>query len=108
MRIRLSRQQPEDRGGDVAGQAGTDRAVMAQQPVRVNAVSPGVIDTGWWDFLDPEARRETFAGFAARTPVGRIGTPDDVADAIEYLVGNSFTSGVVLRVDGGARLGSTA
>ncbi|MFE9323109.1 SDR family oxidoreductase [Nocardia sp. NPDC052278] len=75
-------------------------------PVRVNAVSPGVIDTEWWSFLPEDARDEAFAGIAAQTPVGRIGTADDIAKAIEFLTDNTFTTGVVVRVDGGARLGS--
>ncbi|WP_433630282.1 SDR family oxidoreductase [Nocardia sp. CA-120079] len=75
-------------------------------PVRVNAVSPGVIDTEWWNFLPEDARDEVFAGIAAQTPVGRIGTADDIAKAIEFLTDNTFTTGVVVRVDGGARLGS--
>lgn len=99
-----------------AGLAAVNAAVEAMIPVlavelaprRVNAVSPGVVDTAWWDFLDARARREAFAGFAAGTPVGRIGTPDDIASAIAYLVDNTFTTGVVLRVDGGARFGSAA
>ncbi|MEV4127288.1 SDR family oxidoreductase [Nocardia sp. NPDC049707] len=75
-------------------------------PVRVNAVSPGVIDTEWWNFLPEGARAEVLAGIAAQTPVGRIGSADDIAKAIEFLTDNTFTTGVVLRVDGGARLGS--
>ncbi|MGW1742489.1 SDR family oxidoreductase [Nocardia sp. NPDC001965] len=75
-------------------------------PLRVNAVSPGVIDTDWWNFLPGDARAEVFAGIAAGTPVGRVGAADDIAQAIEFLIGNSFTTGIVVRVDGGARLGS--
>src|SRR5438067_4681538 len=78
------------------------------KPLRVNAVSPGVVDTPWWSFLEPEAREQAFAGIAADTPVGRVGRPEDIASAIEFLIGNTFTTGVVLRVDGGARLGSAA
>jgi NAD(P)-dependent dehydrogenase (short-subunit alcohol dehydrogenase family) len=74
------------------------------QPLRVNAVSPGVIDTPWWDFLPAEAKAQTFQQYAAGTPVGRVGQPDDVAHAIEYLVENSFVTGTVLEVDGGLRL----
>ncbi|WP_063019526.1 SDR family oxidoreductase [Nocardia niwae] len=75
-------------------------------PLRVNAVSPGVIDTDWWSFLPDDARAEVFDSIAAATPVGRVGTADDVAHAIEFLVANSFTTGIVVRVDGGARLGA--
>lgn len=73
-------------------------------PRRVNAVSPGVIETGWWDEVPEAERRATFATFAERTPVGRIGTADDVAEAIAALVENGFITGVVLPCDGGLRL----
>ncbi|MFE7798044.1 SDR family oxidoreductase [Nocardia sp. NPDC057440] len=75
-------------------------------PLRVNAVSPGVIDTDWWSFLPDDTRTGVFDSIAATTPVGRVGTADEVADAIEFLVGNTFTTGIVIRVDGGARLGT--
>ncbi|MGW5525963.1 SDR family oxidoreductase [Streptomyces xanthochromogenes] len=77
-------------------------------PVRFNAVSPGVVDTPWWDWMDEEAKAETFAAYAKSTPAGRCGRPEDIADAISFLVGNGFTTGVVLTVDGGARLASGA
>jgi NAD(P)-dependent dehydrogenase (short-subunit alcohol dehydrogenase family) len=73
-------------------------------PRRVNAISPGVIETGWWDGLPDDARRETFATFAQRASVGRNGTAEDVADAIAALAGNRFITGVVLSCDGGLRL----
>ena len=64
---------------DVAA-AGVNRAVEAAVgplarelvPRRVNAVSPGVIVTEWWDSLD-EHRDEAFQGFTQRTPLGRNG-----------------------------------
>jgi NAD(P)-dependent dehydrogenase (short-subunit alcohol dehydrogenase family) len=73
-------------------------------PRRVNAVSPGVIETGWWDVLPEDDRQATFATFAERTPVGRNGTPDDVAHAIVALIENDYLTGVVLPCDGGLRL----
>lgn len=75
------------------------------RPLRVNAVSPGVIDTPWWDSVAADAKAATFARYAAATPVGRIGRPDDVAAGILLLVGNGFMTGTVLEVDGGLRLG---
>jgi NAD(P)-dependent dehydrogenase (short-subunit alcohol dehydrogenase family) len=73
-------------------------------PRRVNAVSPGVIETGWWDEL-PEADREAaFADFAQRAPVRRNGRPQDVAQLIVALLENGFVSGVVVPCDGGLRL----
>lgn len=73
-------------------------------PRRVNVVSPGVIETGWWDSLPEADRRAAFAQFAEQTPVGRIGTAEDVAHAITALVENDFITGVVLSCDGGLRL----
>src|SRR5919109_2101226 len=59
-------------------------------PRRVNAVSPGVIDTGWWDVLPEEEREATFEQLSEQTPVGRIGSPDDVAYAISELIENDY------------------
>jgi NAD(P)-dependent dehydrogenase (short-subunit alcohol dehydrogenase family) len=80
--------------------------VLARElaPLRVNAVSPGVIETGWWDEFPENERRATFAAFAQRAPVGRNGTPDDVAHAIAALVENSFLTGIIIPCDGGLRL----
>jgi NAD(P)-dependent dehydrogenase (short-subunit alcohol dehydrogenase family) len=74
------------------------------KPLRVNGVSPGVIDTPWWSFLAPEQRERVFSEYAAKTPVGRIGCADDIAEAIAFLVGNTFMSGHTIVCDGGLRL----
>lgn len=74
-------------------------------PLRVNVVSPGLVDTPAYDGLPAPAKAGMFAGAAASLPVGRTGTSDDVAHAIVYLLGNGFTTGAVLDVDGGARHG---
>jgi NAD(P)-dependent dehydrogenase (short-subunit alcohol dehydrogenase family) len=71
-------------------------------PIRVNGVSPGVIDTPWWNGF--ENREAIFAAYADAVPAGRIGIPDDVARAIAFLLCDSFVTGVVLDVDGGLRL----
>ncbi|MGO7613006.1 SDR family oxidoreductase [Rhizobium ruizarguesonis] len=76
------------------------------KPLRVNGVSPSVVDTPWWNFLPPEQRGSTFADFAGRTPVGRVGRPEDIAQAIAFLIGNGFMSGHVITCDGGIRLGA--
>lgn len=73
-------------------------------PRRVNAVSPGVIETGWWDVVPDKDRGAIFEQFAKQTPVGRNGTADDVASAICALIENDYISGVVLPCDGGLRL----
>ena len=70
-------------------------------PVRVNAVSPGVVDTAWWSFLPADQRQAQFDAAAAMVPVGRIATAADVADAIGYLTAASLVTGTILPVDGG-------
>ena len=67
--------------------------------VRVNCVAPGVIDTRMMD----EHSEETKAILADETPLGRLGTPQDVAQAAAFLSseGAAFITGQVLGVDGG-------
>ena len=74
------------------------------KPLRVNGVCPGVIDTPWWDAVPEEQRQAMFERYAAKTPVGRVGRPEDVAEAIAFLIGNDFMTGHMLISDGGLRL----
>jgi NAD(P)-dependent dehydrogenase (short-subunit alcohol dehydrogenase family) len=73
-------------------------------PVRVNSVSPGIIDTPTWDATPADQREALFSRLAGALPVGRVGTADDVADAVWHLLVNGFVTGTVLHVDGGHRL----
>jgi 3-oxoacyl-[acyl-carrier protein] reductase len=72
---------------------------VASRNVRVNAVAPGYIETEMTAALDEKARN----ALISQIPLGRIGSPDAVADAVAYLAGESasFVTGVVLPVDGG-------
>jgi NAD(P)-dependent dehydrogenase (short-subunit alcohol dehydrogenase family) len=74
------------------------------RPLRVNGVSPGVVETPWWDFLPSEQRTAVFAEYAAKSPVGRVGKPEDIAQAVAFLISNSFMTGHVIVCDGGLRL----
>ena len=65
--------------------------------IRVNCVAPGVILTDMCATVEPEILEE----MAADTPVGRNGTPMDVAKAMEYLANAEFVTGQVLPVNGG-------
>jgi NAD(P)-dependent dehydrogenase (short-subunit alcohol dehydrogenase family) len=73
-------------------------------PLRVNAVSPGVIDTQWWDAMPPSQRAGFFQAVAAASPAGRVGEPGDVAAALVYLASAGFVTGTVLECAGGANL----
>jgi NAD(P)-dependent dehydrogenase (short-subunit alcohol dehydrogenase family) len=73
-------------------------------PVRVNTVSPGLVDTPIWESIVSSTERQAlFADTAAKLPAGRIGRPEDVADAVLFLIRNAYTTGTTLFVDGGYR-----
>ena len=73
------------------------------KPIRVNAISPGVIDTPWWSGLPEEDRNAVFSQYGGAAPVGRIGAPEEVAQAIVAVMSNGFITGTVLTIDGGLR-----
>jgi NAD(P)-dependent dehydrogenase (short-subunit alcohol dehydrogenase family) len=72
--------------------------------IRVNLVSPGVIDTPYHDRLNPEQKQMFFKQMGERLPVGRIGRPNEIAHAIIMLLENDFITGAVLDIDGGGSL----
>ncbi|MFD3406496.1 SDR family oxidoreductase [Kribbella sp. NPDC058693] len=72
-------------------------------PIRVNAVSPGVIDTGAWDGLGA-GKDDYFRDISSRNPARRIGTVDDVAQTVLFAMSSTFVTGTTLRVDGGEPL----
>ena len=71
---------------------------LAPSGIRVNCVAPGVIDTDMVQVLGQETLRD----LAQQTPLGRLGTPDDIAHAVSYLASDraGFVTGQVLAVDG--------
>ena len=72
---------------------------LAPSGIRVNCVAPGVVDTDMVRVLG----KETLAELAEETPLGRLGTPEDIARAAVFLAGEdaSFITGQVLTADGG-------
>jgi NAD(P)-dependent dehydrogenase (short-subunit alcohol dehydrogenase family) len=73
-------------------------------PIRVNAISPGTIDTGAYDGLGEVKKAELFAAREAGNPVHRIGRPEDIAEAVVFALTNTFMTGISLGVDGGEPL----
>ncbi|MBJ6363323.1 SDR family oxidoreductase [Paenibacillus sp. GCM10012307] len=73
-------------------------------PLRVNVISPGYADTPLHDGLPPEQKQAWFDQTAPTLPVRRIASADDIAGGILFLIGNGYTTGLTLTVDGGARL----
>ena len=73
-------------------------------PIRVNAVSPGIIDTAWWSGMPAAAKDAYFRKVEQINPVGRVGRAEDVARAILMLMQNDFVTGSIYEVDGGGHL----
>jgi len=69
--------------------------------IRINAVSPGVVDTPWWDFIPAEARQEALAQYTAGIQAKRAAQPAEIADAVVFLAGNAYMTGKVVWCDGG-------
>jgi NAD(P)-dependent dehydrogenase (short-subunit alcohol dehydrogenase family) len=70
-------------------------------PRRVNVVSPGVVDTELWGEAGAESRVAAMARIGKGLPVGRVGTPQDMAQAYMFAMKNGFVSGAVIDVEGG-------
>ena len=68
--------------------------------IRVNAVCPGTVDSPWVRRLVEDAG-ESLEALRARQPLGRLGTPEEIADAVLYLATAEFATGTILTVDGG-------
>jgi len=73
-------------------------------PIRVNAISPGVIDTGAWDAFGEQGKADYFAEMSARNPARRIGNAADIADGVLFAMTNNFMTGATLHIDGGEPL----
>jgi NAD(P)-dependent dehydrogenase (short-subunit alcohol dehydrogenase family) len=73
-------------------------------PIRVNAIAPGVVRTDLWRDLSESERAELYAGVGAGLPVGRVGEPEEIAQAFAYLMHNGYTTGTILPINGGGLL----
>ena len=73
-------------------------------PIRVNAVSPGVVRTNLWQNMSSEEREQLFESVGKRLPVGRVGEAHDIAQAYLFLMQEGFGTGQTLVVDGGTVL----
>jgi NAD(P)-dependent dehydrogenase (short-subunit alcohol dehydrogenase family) len=89
---------------NAATDAVTRSLAVELAPIRVNAISPGTIDTGAYDGLGDAKKAALFAARTERNPARRIGTSEDVADAVVFALTNTFVTGVSLAVDGGEPL----
>ena len=84
---------------------GLTRALAVElAPIRVNIVSPGVVRTPLWGGMTDEDRENLYRQTAAALPVGHVGDAAEIAEAYLYLMRQSYGTGQVVVVDGGAVL----
>ncbi|MGE0094954.1 MAG: SDR family oxidoreductase [Alphaproteobacteria bacterium] len=85
----------------IAALEGVFRALAVEiAPIRVNCVGPGIIATPVLNAFAPQ-RLKAWNKLIKRQPVGRMGTADEVAQAMVYCMTNGFTTGALIEIDGG-------
>jgi len=95
-----------------AGLAAVNGAILAMgktmaaelAPLRVNIISPGIVDTPAYNWMNEEQKQAFFKQMGGRLPVGRIGKSEEIAQVIETVLGNEFITGAVIDIDGGGSL----
>jgi NAD(P)-dependent dehydrogenase (short-subunit alcohol dehydrogenase family) len=87
-----------------AMEAFTRALALELAPIRVNAVCPGVVRTELWNDMTEADRDALYRDVAQSLPVGRVGEPEDIAQAYLYLMREGYSTGQVIVVDGGAVL----
>jgi NAD(P)-dependent dehydrogenase (short-subunit alcohol dehydrogenase family) len=87
-----------------AMEAVTRTLAVELAPLRVNIVTPGYVDTELWSNVPADARAQMFRDAAAKLPVGRVGTADDIAEHYVSFMRGRYVTGQALVVDGGGVL----
>lgn len=90
--------------GAILAMARTLAKELGPLGVRVNVLSPGLVDTPAYDWMGEDEKEAFFDRMGAGVPVGRVGRPEEIAQALLPLLENGFATGAVFDVDGGGRL----
>ena len=85
-------------------EAMTRALALELAPIRVNAVSPGVVRTNLWQNMSAAEREHLYESVGKSLPVGRVGEPHDIAQAYLFLMQEGFITGQTIVVDGGTVL----
>lgn len=86
---------------NAAVEALVENLALELAPIRVNAVSPGIIVTPVFDAMPEKDRRKFFRSVGRASPVGRVGKPEEVARAFMLLLRNGYMTGTTIHCDGG-------
>jgi NAD(P)-dependent dehydrogenase (short-subunit alcohol dehydrogenase family) len=73
-------------------------------PRRINAISPGLVDTPWWNAMPEQARADYFDLAEKGLPARHVSSADEIAEAVVLAATNPSLTGTVIQIDGGARL----
>jgi NAD(P)-dependent dehydrogenase (short-subunit alcohol dehydrogenase family) len=73
-------------------------------PIRVNCVAPGVVETDLWEGMGEEGKRSFFKDLESRIPTGKVGQPEDVAEAYVYLLKDKNATGITVHTNSGTFL----
>ena len=82
---------------------GLTRALALElAPLRVNAIAPGTVVTPVWNSVPEKERLAEFERAAERLPVKKVGQPEDIAQAVRFLIECGYATGSIVYVDGGS------
>ena len=87
---------------NAALEAVTKVLAREQAPIRVNAISPGLTQSSAYQYLNEADQTALFEQAKNSLPVGKVATTDDIATAYTLVINNSFMTGAIVDVDGGA------
>ena len=82
----------------------TRNLALDLKPLRVNAVSPGLLDTNLWKDMAPEAREGMYKAAAEKLPTEHVGKAEEVAHAYLWLMNDTNVTGEIVHSDSGSRL----